>query len=79
MSTSAESPRNQSARFLSMAAEARDEGKSGVADFLAEIARRVAAAEPTLAQAEQQPTLAQAEQQETVAVQPQDEHAQQTE
>ena len=54
MSTSAEPPRNQAARFLSMAAEARDEGKSGVADFLAEIARRVAAAEPTLAQTQQQ-------------------------
>jgi hypothetical protein len=53
-----------------MAAEARDEGKSGVADFLAEIARRVAAAEPTLAQENQQ---------ETVTVQQQDEHAQHTE
>ncbi|MBX9773779.1 MAG: hypothetical protein K2Y71_05135 [Xanthobacteraceae bacterium] len=70
MSTSAEPPRNQAARFLSMAAEARDEGKSGVADFLAEIARRVAAAEPTQAQAEQQ---------ETIAVQQQDERAQHTE
>jgi rubrerythrin len=70
MSTSAESPRNQAARFLAMAAEARDEGKSGVADFLTEIARRVAAAEPTLAQAVQQ---------ETVVVQQRDEHAQQTE
>lgn len=69
MSTSAESPRNQAARFLAMAAEARDEGKPGVADFLAEIARRVAAAEPTLAQATPQ---------ETVAIQQQDEHAQQT-
>jgi hypothetical protein len=66
MSTSAESPRNQAARFLAMAAEARDEGKSGVADFLAEIARRVAAAEPTLAE-------------ETVVVQQQDEPAQHTE
>ena len=66
MSTSAVSPRNQAARFLEMAAEARDEGKSGVADFLTEIARRVAAAEPTLAQATQQ---------ETVVVQQQDEHA----
>jgi hypothetical protein len=56
MSTSAESPRNQAARFLAMAAEARDEGKSGVADFLAEIARRVAAAEPTLAEESQQET-----------------------
>jgi hypothetical protein len=70
MSTSAEPPRNQAARFLAMAAEARDEGKSGVADFLAEIARRVAAAEPTLAQAEQQ---------ETVVLQQQDEHAPHTE
>jgi hypothetical protein len=70
MSTSAESPRNQAARFLAMAAEARDEGKSGVADFLAEIARRVAAAEPALAQAEQQ---------ETVVIQQQDEPAQHTE
>lgn len=67
MSTSAESPRNQAARFLAMAAEARDEGKSGVADFLTEIARRVAAAEPALAQATQQ---------ETGVVQQQDEHAQ---
>ena len=66
MSTSAEPPRDQAARFLAMAAEARDEGKSGVADFLAEIARRVAAAEPTLAE-------------ETVVVQQQDEPAQQTE
>jgi hypothetical protein len=39
-----------------MAAEARDEGKSSVADFLAEIARRVAAAEPTLAEESQQET-----------------------
>jgi hypothetical protein len=70
MSTSAESPRNQAARFLEMAAEARDEGKSGVADFLTEIARRVAAAEPTLAQAKQQ---------EAVVVQQQGEHAQHTE
>lgn len=70
MSTSAESPRSQAARFFSMAAEARDEGKPGVADFLAEIARRVAAAEPALAQAEQQKTV--------VAQQP-DEHAQNTE
>ena len=70
MSTSAESPRNQAARFLAMAAEARDEGKSGVADFLTEIARRVAAAEPTLAQAKQQ---------ETVVVQQQDEYARHTE
>ena len=69
MSTSAESPRNHAARFLAMAAEARDEGKPGVADFLAEIARRVAAAEPTLDQ----------EQQETVTVQQQDEHARHTE
>jgi hypothetical protein len=53
-----------------MAAEARDEGKSGVADFLAEIARRVAAAEPTLAEARPQ---------ETVVVLQQDEHAQHTE
>jgi hypothetical protein len=52
-----------------MAAEARDEGKSGVADFLAEIARRVAAAEPAPDQAVQQ---------ETVVVQ-QQEHAQHTE
>jgi len=70
MSTSAETPRNQAARFLAMAAEARDEGKSGVADFLAEIARRVEAAEPTQAQATQQ---------ETVVLQQQDEHAQHTE
>jgi hypothetical protein len=70
MSTSAEPPRDHAARFLAMAAEARDEGKSGVADFLAEIARRVAAAEPALAQENQQ---------ETVAVQQQDEHAQHTE
>ena len=69
MSTSAETPRNQAARFLAMAAEARDEGKSGVADFLAEIARRVEAAEPTLAQATQQ---------ETVVLQQQDEPAQHT-
>jgi len=53
-----------------MAAEARDEGKPGVADFLAEIARRVAAAEPTPAQATQQ---------ETVVVQQQDGPAQHTE
>jgi hypothetical protein len=66
MSTSAESPRNQAARFLAMAAEARDEGKSGVADFLAEIARRVAAAEPTQAQ-------------ETVVIHQQAEPAQHTE
>ena len=70
MSTSAEPPRDQAARFLAMAAEARDEGKSGVADFLVEIARRVAAAEPTLAQANQQ---------ETVVVQQHAEHAQHTE
>jgi hypothetical protein len=70
MSTSAESPRNQAARFLAMAAEARDEGKPGVADFLAEIARRVAAAEPTLAEATQQ---------ETAVVHQQDGHAQHTE
>jgi hypothetical protein len=70
MSTSAEPPRDQAARFLAMAAEARDEGKSNVADFLAEIARRVAAAEPTLDQENQQ---------ETVPVQQQDEHAQHTE
>jgi rubrerythrin len=56
MSTSAEPPRDQAARFLAMAAEARDEGKSSVADFLAEIARRVAAAEPTLAEESQQET-----------------------
>jgi hypothetical protein len=53
-----------------MAAEARDEGKSGVADFLTEVARRVAAAEPTLAEAVQQ---------ETVGVQQQAEHTQHTE
>jgi hypothetical protein len=66
MSTSAEPPRDQAARFLAMAAEARDEGKSSVADFLAEIARRVAAAEPTQAQ-------------ETVVIQQQAEPAQHTE
>jgi hypothetical protein len=54
VSTSAESPRNHAARFLAMAAEAREEGKSGVADLLTEVARRVAAAEPGLAQAQQQ-------------------------
>jgi hypothetical protein len=40
-----------------MAAEAREEGKSGVADLLTEVARRVAAAEPKPAQAEQQETV----------------------
>jgi hypothetical protein len=66
MSTSAESPRNHAARFLAMAAEARDQGKSGVADLLTEVARRVAAAEPTLAQAEQQETVADQPQQKTI-------------
>ena len=75
MSTSAESPHNQAARFLAMAAEARDEGKPGVADFLAEIARRVAAAAPALDQETPQETdvIQQA------VVQQQDEHAQHTE
>jgi len=49
-----------------MAAEARNEGKSGVADLLTEVARRVAAAEPTLAQAEQQETVVDRPQQETI-------------
>jgi rubrerythrin len=56
MSTSADSPRNHAARFLAMAAEAREEGKDGVADLLTEVARRAAAAEPNPSQAEQQET-----------------------
>jgi hypothetical protein len=39
-----------------MAAEAREEGKDGVADLLTEVARRAAAAEPNPSQAEQQET-----------------------
>jgi len=65
MSTSAETPRDHAARFLAMAAEARDEGKSGVADLLTEVARRVAAAEPILVQAPQQDTVVDQLQQET--------------
>ena len=65
MSTSAETPRDHAARFLAMAAEARDEGKSGVAELLTEVARRVAAAEPILVQAPQQDTVVDQLQQET--------------
>ena len=58
MRTSAESVREQAARFFAMAAQARDEGNVGLADLLTEAARRAAAAvEPTLPQAEQQETV----------------------
>lgn len=45
MSNLAVSPRIHSARLAAMAVEAREEGKSGVADLLMEVARRAAEVE----------------------------------
>jgi hypothetical protein len=56
MRTSAESLREQAARFFVMAQEARDEGKSGLADLLTEAARRAIGAEATAPTDEQQET-----------------------
>jgi hypothetical protein len=69
MRTSEDSRREQAARFIAMAQEARDEGKPGLADLLSEAACRSIAAEalpptddhqvpgPTQQQQENEPAL----------------------
>jgi hypothetical protein len=66
MRTSADSLREQAARFFAMAEEAREEGKSDLANLLTEAARRAAAVEGTLPQPEQQETAVVEQQQETI-------------
>jgi hypothetical protein len=70
MRTSADSLRAQAARFFAMAAEAREEGNSGLADLLTEAAARAVVVETTAPPAAQQ---------ETVVVPQQDQDEQHTE